>query len=669
MHPLQNGSQVVTRPANKPASGLPGYFTESGDNNIPSYPGADWFNHVIDEFLNVLSLQGITFDPSSDENLKNAFKGVYLNSGLEFLNTTSLIATELPLTVGQLVKTYFFNAPVKSTWEIVESGAGDMSDATIALDNGLYAKLKIFNSVVNVLEFGATGVKGEDQTSALQKALTYGQTINADKYFVYYLPSFGDYEATHLSVDRSLISRRIIIAGDLPPSIDKSTTLKLTDTSQSSGFEWDSTMMAYNVIFDFNDARSVGTLAEPRWTLDIRNVDTADDTADLDVKFIDCSMRNFHRAIKLVGRGFLWDGGEILLGGGAANEGCFVDLDFPNPLVPGPTPDQTLVTGMRSYRIQGARVHACTGHLLRNKGNNANNLAQFDFNNLFSDTLMGLVRGAVVNINVNGGTWLSCPATFLRCDSGFDFRNINMNAPNLLGMPEANIGQQMSGGLVTEQDVIDNAQGVIAYVPADAGVVENYNHVGGIISDTYTDSFQFLKAIDGFTVEGIIANNICKENKTTTGTVRRFFNGFDTASKNVRIHGHFKILDGQQTLTEIFHCPNVQGVHLDCSITGNGIDTSLRPSECDYGGGIGSSYCGTYTGDGSPTQREIVISSKRFPKAVMVSERSGSNPDGYTWTAIEGDSTSNAVRLVRDTLIVKGLANTSGSEYSWAAIF
>ncbi|RTZ20412.1 SGNH/GDSL hydrolase family protein, partial [Vibrio penaeicida] len=59
MHPLQNGSQVTERPANKPVSGLPGYFTESGENNVPSYPGADWFNHVIDEFLNVLSLMGI----------------------------------------------------------------------------------------------------------------------------------------------------------------------------------------------------------------------------------------------------------------------------------------------------------------------------------------------------------------------------------------------------------------------------------------------------------------------------------------------------------------------------------------------------------------------------------------------------------------------------------
>ncbi|MEK2019876.1 hypothetical protein WOB78_13430 [Vibrio parahaemolyticus] len=74
MHPLQNGSQVTERPADKPVSGQPGYFTESGENNVPSYPGADWFNNVIDEFLNFLSSQGVPFDPSEKNNMANALK-------------------------------------------------------------------------------------------------------------------------------------------------------------------------------------------------------------------------------------------------------------------------------------------------------------------------------------------------------------------------------------------------------------------------------------------------------------------------------------------------------------------------------------------------------------------------------------------------------------------
>ncbi|HCG7934342.1 TPA: hypothetical protein NJ875_000663 [Vibrio parahaemolyticus] len=84
MHPLQNGSQVIERPAKKPTSGFPGYFTESGDNNIPSYPGQDWFNDVIDEFLNALSSQGVTFLPNKTDHLAKALANA-VTSGQESL--------------------------------------------------------------------------------------------------------------------------------------------------------------------------------------------------------------------------------------------------------------------------------------------------------------------------------------------------------------------------------------------------------------------------------------------------------------------------------------------------------------------------------------------------------------------------------------------------------
>ncbi|WP_447077663.1 hypothetical protein [Shewanella algae] len=80
MHPLQNGSQATVRPAKKPLSGTPGWFTESGDNNVPSYPGADWFNHVIDEFQNALAEVGVDFDSESDENLAMALRKGNLSS-------------------------------------------------------------------------------------------------------------------------------------------------------------------------------------------------------------------------------------------------------------------------------------------------------------------------------------------------------------------------------------------------------------------------------------------------------------------------------------------------------------------------------------------------------------------------------------------------------------
>ncbi|EOX4466567.1 SGNH/GDSL hydrolase family protein [Vibrio alginolyticus] len=73
MHPLHNGSQVVARPPKKPTSGTRGYFTESGENNVPSYPGQDWFNDNIDEFMNALDAAGIVFDENSTQHLSQLF--------------------------------------------------------------------------------------------------------------------------------------------------------------------------------------------------------------------------------------------------------------------------------------------------------------------------------------------------------------------------------------------------------------------------------------------------------------------------------------------------------------------------------------------------------------------------------------------------------------------
>lgn len=63
MHPLNNSSQVTEAPAPKPRIGSPGYFSESNENGAPSYPGADWFNANIKEFMNVLNGAQIEFEP------------------------------------------------------------------------------------------------------------------------------------------------------------------------------------------------------------------------------------------------------------------------------------------------------------------------------------------------------------------------------------------------------------------------------------------------------------------------------------------------------------------------------------------------------------------------------------------------------------------------------
>ena len=69
MHPLNNSSQVMQPPAPKPRIGGPGYFSESNDSGAPSYPGADWFNAAIMEFMNTLSVAGVEFSADSFTNL------------------------------------------------------------------------------------------------------------------------------------------------------------------------------------------------------------------------------------------------------------------------------------------------------------------------------------------------------------------------------------------------------------------------------------------------------------------------------------------------------------------------------------------------------------------------------------------------------------------------
>ncbi|RJK86190.1 hypothetical protein [Vibrio cholerae] len=75
MHKLQNGSQVSVRPPRKPLVGLGGYFSESNDQNAPSYPGQDFFNDCIDEFTNALAAAGIEYDHGRLDHLARMISG------------------------------------------------------------------------------------------------------------------------------------------------------------------------------------------------------------------------------------------------------------------------------------------------------------------------------------------------------------------------------------------------------------------------------------------------------------------------------------------------------------------------------------------------------------------------------------------------------------------
>lgn len=90
MHPLKNGSQATLRPANKPLVGTAGWFTESGENNVPSYPGADWFNHNIAEFQAALAEMDVAFDPQNDDHLAKAFRGINQRLGAKVIGVINV---------------------------------------------------------------------------------------------------------------------------------------------------------------------------------------------------------------------------------------------------------------------------------------------------------------------------------------------------------------------------------------------------------------------------------------------------------------------------------------------------------------------------------------------------------------------------------------------------
>lgn len=70
----------------------------------------------------------------------------------QFSTVSEMVAS---FTAGTCV-TLSYNRPVVSYWEKVGAGAGDMSDGTLALDNGGYAKIQI-EPIMDVRAFGAYG--------------------------------------------------------------------------------------------------------------------------------------------------------------------------------------------------------------------------------------------------------------------------------------------------------------------------------------------------------------------------------------------------------------------------------------------------------------------------------------------------------------------------------
>lgn len=130
MHPLRNGSQATTRPAPKPIVGTAGWFTESGDNNKPSYPGQDWFNKNIAEFQNALAYLGVPFVEVNEDHLAKSFKKIKER----WLNVVDFGADP----TGATPSGFAFNEAKNSgAYVAIPAGIYDVSDETVDIGSGV----------------------------------------------------------------------------------------------------------------------------------------------------------------------------------------------------------------------------------------------------------------------------------------------------------------------------------------------------------------------------------------------------------------------------------------------------------------------------------------------------------------------------------------------------
>ncbi|EPY4979904.1 TPA: phage tail protein [Klebsiella pneumoniae] len=106
MYHLDNASSVPDMPAIKPVLFTERrWFTEGGDGIQPSYPGADWFNAIQAEMLNVLALANITPDKNALDQFAQAiriFSSDYmLPPGIPFAWPGAIAPTGFMLMLGQ----------------------------------------------------------------------------------------------------------------------------------------------------------------------------------------------------------------------------------------------------------------------------------------------------------------------------------------------------------------------------------------------------------------------------------------------------------------------------------------------------------------------------------------------------------------------------------------
>ncbi|MCE7729218.1 hypothetical protein [Vibrio campbellii] len=177
MHYLINGSQVEVAPQPKPTSGKPGFFSESGPEGQPSWPGADWFNASTLEFMNALSDAGIEFDPTDYTHLSRAMSALALSA-----TNTTIVATTSDFdslkgkaTVGRKIVWlgYYAVGDGGGNTGVIKQGDHTEDGGSIfSISDDMYIEADLSDKPISTLLFGDKA-DGSDQINAFANCIAF----------------------------------------------------------------------------------------------------------------------------------------------------------------------------------------------------------------------------------------------------------------------------------------------------------------------------------------------------------------------------------------------------------------------------------------------------------------------------------------------------------------
>lgn len=590
----------------------------------------------------------------TENNGQIAFKSDDSNSAVENM-ISNFSANPLSYAVGTVISTGI------SKW------AYEDSTGPITIDN-----FRVFD-VICVRDFGAYG-EGGDDWDGIQATMDYvDQRPNRAGVIYFPIPPSGKYRVTKTltgNTDPSSVSYNMTFLGASASNggAGGGSIIEMDSLSGDPLLKVDSGFMAENMKFSYPNAKANGTIASPIFTV---VCDNYTDVADVDVAFVNCHFLNFHRAIKMVGRGLHLDEVDFTGGGSATEECACIDLYLQDPFLPGNEVDQVITEAQRVYSFKGGRVHATNGAYLRNKDTNANLIKGVQITNLYLDSNVKILNGSLRDSNVVGVVALNSNAKLFDIPDGGAFKDVTISGGVYSGIRQESLGESYgSGGAVSQADI--DARLFTNFIEIGVGCdVSGITVDGNVIKGVLRDVVNTQSPMYDFSWTDNSLADVCNDNKTAGGTIRAIFQFNNQVVDGLTVKDNSIFADNVNAInTPLFSgVANVVNYEVNPNhLRGKVSALAFRHSEHDFGGERATVYCGSYTGAGSSTDTIKKVFDKRMAKCLAVTQRTGSNI-GNTITVIDGVPGTLDVRLNGNQVFAKDSFNEAGAEYDYVAWF